>query len=394
MAGNVASAISDPTAAIGSAMRGATQLGGIAAKGVMSGRNPFSTATIPGSAVRPITPSPRPSTPVVKTSADTQQNPPSISDTIKSQMAMDSLRDLVYQQQPHKFFGTDISEDIPSLRPYGSHLANILPSAAIISRDPNTRKTQLDNAEKEFKRTQHKDHPFLKDLLTKSTAYGLGSMPFSAAFTVGELGLRGKLKGFRTNPEVRKNLAKHLEENIVRGSAAGATFGTAPLIASKVMPIKDKDLTNAKQVLQDHPTLSSMPFADTVLLHNQARKKKDKLNHLENAGLGAGLGATAAGAGQASSAGYRGLDNAVHHAKKTIAEKMMKSDKAHSFPQGVKDFFESASKAQPPHTRSEILDPIKWKGLRGPLAVGAGAGLALGGLSSHFLHKKDKQRSE
>lgn len=47
MAGNVASAISDPTGALGTAMRGSAELGGTVAKGLMSGTNPFSTEPIP-----------------------------------------------------------------------------------------------------------------------------------------------------------------------------------------------------------------------------------------------------------------------------------------------------------------------------------------------------------
>lgn len=315
----------------------------------------------------------------------------SISDTIKSQMAMDALRDYAYQSAPHKFLASDFIEDVPSLRPFASHLGNVLPSAAIISSDPQERSKQLDEAEAKFHKSRHKDHPFMRDIVSKATGYALGSIPFSAAFTLGELGLRGKLKGLTTNPEVRARLAKHLEENIIRGSSSASVFGAAPVIASRTLPIDDKSIATAKTTLQNHPTLSSLPFSETVLLHNQGLKKKDKLNHLQNAGLGAGLGTAAALTGQASAAGYRGLDNAVHHLKKTLSEKILKSDKAHSFPQGAKDFFESSAKAEVPHTRAEIFAPVKWKGLRGPLAVGAGAGAVLGGLSSHFLHKKKNE---
>jgi hypothetical protein len=232
----------------------------------------------------------------------------------KDWLALNTLRDYVYQNKPHKFLATDFVEDIPSLRPVGSAFANVLPTAAILSKDPTERKEQVAQAVHKIQRASKKDHPVMREALTSAAKFGLGSIPLSLGFGLAEKsfhlpGLHNLLKGerpritFKDNfktPEAKNELKRYLRQSVTQGMAQGAVFGTIPALTSSSAKFDKQNLDNASKVLNEHPNMSAFPGADLAILNNLHKDKNidPTSDHFHNVLQGAGLGAGLATATQ------------------------------------------------------------------------------------------------
>ena len=363
-----------------------------------------------------------------------EQHPQSLA---KDYLALNTLRDYVYQNEPHKFLATDFVEDIPSLRPVGMAFSNILPSAAIISRDPAERKKQIEAAVAKMRQAGNKEHSVTREALTSAAKFGLGSIPLSLAFGMAEKsfhvpGLRNLIKGERPRitfhdnfktPEAKQELKTYLKDSVTQGIAQGAVFGTIPSITSNSANFNEKNYENASKVLNKHPSLASLPGADLAALNNIHKHKKDDPNpeHLKNVLKGTALGAGLATVGQGVSSLSRLGGNLVNPIKHKIKDSLYEAivPKVQKFIRGrsneqliqqnltglnspgraafgrsnvglskkLKQFKPNKPKL---HTLSSILEPLHPRSLAKPVASFALLGGALSGLGSYLSHPAEK----
>jgi hypothetical protein len=326
-------------------------------------------------------------------------------DIFKSQVALHALRDYVYQQRPVKLLATDFVEDIPSLRPYGSVLSNVLPSAAIISNNPAERKKQVAEAVRRVTQASKKEHPLAKEVLTSSAKFGLGSIPLSILFGLVEKsfhipghGLNPFKRGmpkFILNKQFEKpyrkqKLVNHLKNSVGTGILQGAIFGATPPLISKYTPIDRKHIIAASKLLNEHPQLTALPNTSYAALSNQEKPKESNpiKDHIENIGVGAGMGLAAALGGQAAKSGVRATANLPHailNKPINFIEKHYKDD-----PIVMKHMKDLSSYKKPAYNMKEIFRPLSWKSLRGPLATLPLMAAGLSGLSSAITHPSVK----
>lgn len=354
-------------------------------------------------------------------------------DLAKSWVALNTLRDYVYQQKPHKLLATDFVEDIPSLRPFGSAFSNVLPSAAIISSDPHERKQQISEAVRRVNKASKKDHPVFREALRSAATFGLGSIPLSLAFGLAEKsihvpGLRKLIRGekprisFKENfqtPEKKRQLRNYLQDSVAAGVGQGALFGAAPVLASSSIPFKKEHLDAASKVLNEHPNISSLPGADMAALNNNYKDKNvDPTNdHIKNILSGAATAGTATLAGQGLIAANRFRHNvmnpvndvAANHLYNTVMPKIRNRLRGKSNGElggtglrgsggpnrrmtGVltKRLKNLKPQKQPFFTKEHILEPVTWKGMKKPLLAFSLLGAGLSGLGSYMTHPAHK----
>jgi len=365
------------------------------------------------------------------------QNSPS--DIAKSYVALHTLRDYLYQQKPKSLLATDFVEDIPSLRPFGSAFSNILPSAAIISKDPAERHKQINQALHSIRQASKKDHPVAQEALASAAKFGLGSIPLSLAFGLAEKSLhipklhemlRGQrprvtLKENFATPEKRKELRKYLGDSVKAGVVQGAVFGATPVLLSNSSKFDKKHLDSAAKVLNEHPNISALPGADLAALNNQNKNKKDNptFDHLKNMTYGglAGGGGALAVQGSAMASKYLSnqiaptltkIHNSRNHGllnfnrwltprgKSSIelkgtglrgSKELNRKDPTHfkQIHNTLKKHFPTNFK---PHlyNKSEILEPLTWKSMKKPVLGLAALGVGLSGLGSYLSHPAHK----
>jgi len=265
--------------------------------------------------------------------------------------ALRLIRENIFYGSPGKYSVTDIAEDLPGrLRPLGSLLSDVLPSASIISRDPEKRRQQIQEALDRIKSTTHSSEGLGKEILGNVAGLGAGSAAtgFALAALLKTIGLRNpvvlnKLKNrtgglfgygvnFRSpttlrenlkqmskgkltqNPAFRKMLAESGHEAAI-GGAIGATHGALYPLLANITPIPEAAFSEAAKTLQENPTLTSLP-AGELLSSVDSTKTNNKFT---NMGLGAALGASSGAISGAVPGAlkllWRGLSNAIARKK-------------------------------------------------------------------------------
>lgn len=361
----------------------------------------------------------------------------SSSDTAKSYVALNALRDYVYQQKPKSFMASDFVEDIPSLRPFGTPFANVLPSAAVFAKDPTERHNQIQQAVQSVNRASHKDHPLGQEVLTSAAKFGLGSIPFSLALGMAEKSVhipklrnmmygespRFTLKDNFSSPEKREELKKYLLDSVQSGVTQGSMFGATPPLLAGAAPIDKKHLDIAAKVLNEHPNISSLPGADLAALNNINRDKNEDPTkaHIKNTLVGGAMGGIGALAVQGLKSGRRAAHNVISPIKDRLLNRFGEKihdidssmtprglsnhqlsgtglggsasnggdskfrDRKRNILRSLNNFFPKNQKSTL-HSRQEILEPLTWKGMRKPVLGLAGLGLGLSGLGSYMTH--------
>jgi hypothetical protein len=238
--------------------------------------------------------------------------------------ALDLLRENILFSQPNKLNLTNSLEDLPGVfRSAAPLLKNIAPSAAIISKDPEERNKQINEAIKRIKTSKGSKESLGKEVLHNVTELGLKSIPLSfllsSAFHIASPRnpfLKGKLRAPITpirnikrvlnDGRYAKALAGTAAKDSLLGAGLGATAGALyPLVSSKIDP-SDSALNDAATILQNEPLITSLPPAEflSVLKNEDLGSKPSKLRNIA-IGTGAGLGF--GGLGALSISGVKGL---------------------------------------------------------------------------------------
>ena len=252
-------------------------------------------------------------------------------------MALKLLRENMFYADPKTYAYTDIAEDLPgTAKAVAPILKNVLPSAAIISKNPEERAKQIDAAIEKIKSTRKSKGSLLGEMwdnvkhLTPE-AMRAGAL-FSAVPTL--LGMRlpwtrnaaGKLrpqmpvapvsaiKKFFTpkahiDPKIsplandwlsrekmkayRRQVPKDILENALMGGAYSAAAGVAlPLFAGNY-ELSDKSLQEAKEIIQNNPYITSLPASEMMSAIRQHKNEQplSGKQRIKNTLLGTGLGA-------------------------------------------------------------------------------------------------------
>ena len=235
--------------------------------------------------------------------------------------AMNLLRENLFYASPGKYSFTDIAEDLPgSARSVAPIVKNVLPSAAIISSDPEERKKQIVEALKRIKRSGGANSDLGKEMLHNAATMGGGALTagFLLSAATRLLGWKG-LKGLNAagekvfqNPfQLSRNIArlsskKNYANALLRrsgydaltgaGLAAGA--GMAYPAIEHANPSKNQALIEAANIIQDQPYITSLPGGEAVSVMRSSDDHKDKglSETLKNIGAGTLFGTVAGGA--------------------------------------------------------------------------------------------------
>lgn len=251
-------------------------------------------------------------------------------------VALKLLRENMFYANPKAYAYTDIAEDFPgTAKAVAPILKNVLPSAAIISSNPEERSKQIDAAIEKIKATKKSKGSLLGEMwdnvkhLTPE-AMRAGAL-FSAVPTL--LGMRypwarnaaGKLrpqipiapisaikKFFTTKSHIdpnlspiannwmareklkahRKHFAKNVLENALMGGAYSAAAGVAlPLFAGNY-ELSDKALQEAKEIMQKNPYITSLPASEmmSAIRQHKSEQPLSGVQRIKNTLLGTGLG--------------------------------------------------------------------------------------------------------
>ena len=252
-------------------------------------------------------------------------------------VALKLLRENMFYADPKTYAYTDIAEDFPgTAKAVAPILKNVLPSAAIISRNPEERAKQIDAAIEKIKATRKSKGSLLGEMwdnvkhLTPE-AMRAGAL-FSAVPTL--LGMRypwarnaaGKLrpqmpiapisaikKFFTTKAHIdpnlsplannwmageklkahRRHFAKNVLENSLMGGAYSAAAGVAlPLFAGNY-ELSDNALQEAKEIMQKNPYITSLPASEmmSAIRQHKSEQPLSSGQRIKNTLLGTGLGA-------------------------------------------------------------------------------------------------------
>lgn len=230
--------------------------------------------------------------------------------------ALKLLRENLLLSNPSTYAATDIAEDFPGqIRNVTSILKNVLPSQAIISKDPEKRKKQIIDAVRKIKDSQNSESlvPY-KEIVNNATDMALGSVVPSVALSglIGLLNFRkpwerkgffrkklnfrspidpiGKIKELKNNKGALSEFLKDIGKDTATNVATAATIaGITPLLSSK-LPMSDRALKDAANVMQKFPQLTSLPSSELLSVMDQEGEASKKMNALTGAGLGAGIG--------------------------------------------------------------------------------------------------------
>jgi hypothetical protein len=212
---------------------------------------------------------------------------------------------------PKTYGYTDIAEDLPgAARAVAPLVRNVLPSQAIISRDPEVRKKQIEEAalriaeaKKAKKGIGHEMWANVKHMTPEALKAGtmlgaliplLGLRNPILRNSAGKFSLRspsrllGSLKALVRRPSYAKHIGMHALEGGLFSSAHAALGGAAiPLLANNVDISKDS-LEDAKHILQEQPQITSLPTAEILSAAQDGNDPKDRLRRgLVGAGIGA-----------------------------------------------------------------------------------------------------------
>ncbi len=265
--------------------------------------------------------------------ADNKQD----STTLDRLAALKLLRENMFYAQPSRYALSDIAEDLPgAARAVAPLIKNVLPTAAIVSRDPEERKQQIREAIARIKASGKSDSALGKEILHNVKTMGVGSLApgFLLASAVHLLGFRspkikfqaGKVR-FRSPITPGKNIrrlfsdsgyAKHLLADSASEALVGAGMSAAagvayPLVGRLASP-SDKALAEAGRIMQNQPYVTSTPSSE-ILSVLPGDESSPAITRLKNTAMGTGLGAAAGLAGGFTPTVFKalglGLRNAV-----------------------------------------------------------------------------------
>ena len=251
--------------------------------------------------------------------------------------ALKLLRENIFYSQPSRYAISDLAEDLPgAARAVAPLLKNVLPSAAIISTDPEERKQQIRDALTRIKASGKSDSALGKEILHNVKSMGLGSIApgFLLATAFNLLGFRspkvktllGKTK-WRSPIAPGKNIqrllsdkgyAKHLLTDSAKEALTGASMaagaGAVYPIGARLTSPSDQAFAEASKILQDQPYATSLPSSE-ILSTLSGDDSNPAATRLKNTAIGAGLGAATGLAGAFTPSAFKalglGLRNAV-----------------------------------------------------------------------------------
>jgi hypothetical protein len=226
-------------------------------------------------------------------------------------LAMMLLRENMFYSNPTRYSFSDIAEDLPgAARAVAPVIKNVLPSATIISQDPEKRRQQIAEALGKVQEAKKSKKGLLKEILHNATHMGAGaflpSFLLSSAINLGGFrpiktkNIFGRTK-YQSPTNFKENFkkllsdrkyAKHVAMDSLNeagmGAGLGALAGTAyPLIASS-RNIPEQALNEAAEVMQTQPYATSLPASELLSVLNPKYRPKSKALDI---GLGTGLGA-------------------------------------------------------------------------------------------------------
>jgi hypothetical protein len=244
--------------------------------------------------------------------------------------ALQLLRENVHYSDPTTLGMTDVADDIPGAgRILGPMVGSVLPSMAIISKDPEVRRQQIEAAKDKIRHSRNDPSHVkseiwdnFKSLATKAVPVGLGlSSLFHGhknawrGFGPGSLLTKlraGGLKGLR-NPYSLRNfsnkpikvyradvgtparkasrlgvLARHISGDAGLGVGLAALHGAAAPLRAQYTPVSDPALERAGQIMADRPYMTSLPASEALAAMDDGTKPNSRL---KNTGIGLGIGA-------------------------------------------------------------------------------------------------------
>jgi len=279
--------------------------------------------------------------------------------------ALSLLRENLFYANPGKYSVSDVAEDLPgSARTLAPIVKNVLPSATIISSDPEERKKQIIEALKRIKSSGGAHSSLGKEILNNVTSMGGGALTagFILSTAVRLLGWKGLSKMDATGKKVfqnpfqlsrnlgrlstRKNYAKALLRrsgyDALTGAGLAAAAGTAYPLYEHYNPSKNEALIEAANIIQKQPYLTSIPGSEMVSALEADESDSTLATKLKNTGVGALLGG-AAGAFTAThppiiTALGRSLGNASRYVKGkpllTVAPRLLR-ELGHEVPKAI-----------------------------------------------------------
>jgi hypothetical protein len=256
---------------------------------------------------------------------------------------MKLLRENMFYSDPKTYAYTDIAEDLPGpARAIAPILKNVLPSAAIISKDPAEREKQIDEAIQKIKNSKKSKSKLLGEMMQNVThlapeaakaglafsaltaLLGVRSpfkqnswkpqLPFAPISAIKKLLLSkahvretpaGRSSAFQALRQARqakvsprrhinhiKATAKDLAHGaLYSGAYAAGTGALIPAIGGNY-ELSDQALQEAKEIMQKDPYITSLPASEMLSAIRQ-RKSEEPLSNaqrVKNTLLGTGLG--------------------------------------------------------------------------------------------------------
>jgi hypothetical protein len=231
-------------------------------------------------------------------------------------LAMMLLRENMFYANPTKYTFSDIAEDLPgAARAVAPVIKNVLPSATIISRDPELRRQQIAEAKSKVEDAKKSKKGLIKEILHNVTNMGAGAFLPSFLLSSG-INLAGfrpitkknifgqtkfqspttfkeNIKKLLSDRKYAKSTAVHGLEEAGMGMGLSALAGAAyPLIAS-TRDVPTQALDEASEILEKQPYATSLPASELLSVLNPKHRPKSKLLDI---GLGTGFGAASGAA--------------------------------------------------------------------------------------------------
>jgi hypothetical protein len=230
----------------------------------------------------------------------------------------------MFYAQPTKYTFSDIAEDLPGpLRAVSPVIKNVLPSATIISKDPEERKAQIRVAVDKIKNSGEARTSLGKEILHNVRDMGVGALApgFLLASAFNLMGFRSPLKTLASgkrvwqapaepiknikkllsDPSYAKHLAKDSAKEALTGAGLGAATAAAYPLFARGAKVSDKALADAQKIMEEQPYLTSLPAAEMLSAIKQTPEDKSSSPLMQTAkstalgtGVGTGLGALSA----------------------------------------------------------------------------------------------------
>lgn len=238
---------------------------------------------------------------------------------LKRYIALKAIRENMYLAKPNTLNIADTIEDIPGpLRNVSPFFNDVLPSAAIISTDPEKRKQQISAAVAKIKSAKNSHGDLARQLARTSLSVGLGSVPVSFGMSVlfKLLGARSPIRNgairspfnvsrqigkFRSSELFRKAVLETAKKDAITGAGLGVAAGAGFPLLAHTTDLRDRDLSDAADILQKNPYGTSLPVADIVRTMNYKDDPRSS-SLLRDTMAGAGIGAASGTLGAYTSA--------------------------------------------------------------------------------------------